>query len=214
MSNITNSLNLTLNAGTSKSGWWNPDHAARVAAGKVPFVGNLNGDGKTYCAAILSNVAIDRAYRNSHHTHSDTGIEGTGTSLMKDIREQASKNKDLDKGQLWQKEEFLGQKQDTTLNAKQYDTVAHVVKNTDYIAEMLSDYAAASGISDYKEYSLNRIGTEIKNLQKYVKSNPNTKNVSYVDGDGKAVPLNKVFETNLRSLEKYRAEIKQLTREF
>ena len=79
---------------------------------------------------------------------------------------------------------------------------------------MLGDYAMSSGPSDHKEYSLNRIGTEIKNLQKYVNSNPYTKNVSYVDADKKHVPINKVFETNLRSLEKYRAEIRQLTQEF
>lgn len=210
MSNLKNSTTLIMNKGTAKSGWWNPDHAARVAAGNISFVDNLNGDGKTYCAAILSNFAVDRAYKNTRFYGQDTGIEDMGSSLMKDIRGQAKKDKDLDKGKLWQKEEIDGKEQDTTLYIVQYEAIAHIVKNTDRIADMLGDYAISSSSSDHKEYPLNRIGTEIKNLQKFVKSNPETKNVSYVDADKKHVPINKVFETNLRSLEKYRTEMKQL----
>lgn len=211
MSNINNSAVLTMNKGTAKSGWWNPDHAARMAAGKIDWAGeHLNGNGKAYCAAVLSNVAIDNALRNSSPYHSDAGIKGTGTSLMKDIREQVSKDAELSKGQLWQKEEFLGSKQDTTISTGQADIIAGVVKNTDYIAEKLSDYAASSGSSSYKERSIPRIRKDIKDLSNQIRINNTIKNVVYSDSNNKQVELQRVFQTNLKTLDDYAQEMKQL----
>lgn len=63
MSNIKNSLILTKNAGTAKSGWWNPDHAARASANKALKAADswnkrwTNGDANTAGVETFKAIA-------------------------------------------------------------------------------------------------------------------------------------------------------------
>lgn len=49
------------NAGTDTSGWWNPDHAARMLAKGLHDTKYLNGNGEDFVTATASNSMVEQA---------------------------------------------------------------------------------------------------------------------------------------------------------
>lgn len=92
MSNIINSSVLTMNKGTAKSGWWNPDHAARMGA-KSSSIKLDRGNKEAYChAGLMASSLLKAASQAGFH---GSFTESGKTAKISELRKEADKNKAL-----------------------------------------------------------------------------------------------------------------------
>lgn len=203
-----------LNKGTKTSGWWNPDHAARMAVEGQPLLETMSGSAeknKQFLAAIVSNYALDAALKNFDEYYYD-GQPSQGlnadTSFLKDAQEIYTKNilKQPGLAGKIERNEKYG-----FIFSEASRQATDILRNMQHIISGLGDYAMSSDRDDYKQYSLFGIQSMLRNM-KGTLSKKDTRTIldalKYVDNRGQAVALTKCLDKSFKVLEGYYKEMK------
>ena len=197
-----------MNKGTAKSGWWNPDHAARVAAGNSEYVGRFKGDGGKLVSAIYSNFALRCAAHRELNDgkRSVADDEEFASSQDKEcnaVTREALKNKDLTSGKITIKD----------YNAGDIDAVYDAADMVQNIANACCKAGMSKVTTADAKQKLIR---EIRDTRNEFFIGPEDeehwaglwKQVDYVDAKGNVTNSKRIVEQNLNYLEEYVKGIK------
>lgn len=200
MSNLLNTLVLAMNGGEG-SGWFNPDHAAAVAAKRSSIVPNLNGDGQALVHGIINNYAIGEAIVN---TGVETGATSPSTTqLYKDIESERYQAKDLYCTMKRQTgagmQDVTSYKTDDKAAMKAADRVVQIQKD---LASQLTRYANAIPGEDYVGTTKVEVKKRIKQANKLISETKRFR-VGLQDVNGRFTNLTDALNNTQKQLEKY-----------
>lgn len=211
MSNIINSSILAMNKGTAKSGWWNPDHAARVAGKSCKIAADFVGKGEYLASAIansdyIKESAYDKAYKI---TTVSTAVSKTFQSVRDDVHQNRPEGADVEcikrSGDGREELPIKGRPDSERLNE-----IGQVCEMIDGIASDLTYYATGN---DYQPKSLVNIRKDIGQARVYMANHVrrDPKDGSYFalrDKNGKEQAVLAPLESTLQYLEIYINSIK------
>ena len=191
------------NKGTATSGWWNPDHAARVALGQSSLIDGLSGDGAKFAVALISNKALDNAVHNTYRVDSPR-IEGS-TYLNRKLIEIGHRSLDVKDAKLDSKR---------TVTNDNLNSLLKMTNAINFTAGALSEYASSDALGERpKKYTIAEIQSSIRTLRKMAKSyERNYRGLYYKDSSGKRTAAKKIIDSTINKLDDYTEDMHHLFR--
>ena len=191
---------MALNGGDG-SGWFNPDHAAAMAAKSSTIAPDLNGNGKALVHGIINNYAVEEAVVNTGVNLKSTSP--STTELYKEIESERANTKDLYCTMKRQTgaglQDVTSYKADDKAAMQAADQIIQVQKD---LASQLTRYAKATPGEEWVGTSKAEVKKRIKQAKSLI-SNTKRFRVGLVDVNGRYTALTEALNNTQKQLEKY-----------
>ena len=194
------------NKGTLLSGWWNPDHAARIALGESKLVNSFNGDGTKFAVAVISNKALDNAVHNTIKTSSPR-LSGKN-KVNETLFEIGNRNLDIKDGTVGNSSGRFTARSIGDDNVVAVTTATNMIND---IADKLAGYAVSKDPKAPKAHSIKSIQTDIKNARRAIRAIEHGYNGCYYsDNSNKRTMIKKIVDSNINKLDDYTKEMSKI----